>query len=210
VLASALTAVGDEMNKYAAECIRLVPVQMIETDSAGYERRFRECYDSLSAGSRPEERVKQARDSARIRNWNRAILEIGGALGWMSDSAGVPFEFHRAAVWLTGGLPVAGRNGQLLIGLRCFLRGDPHGPDALQGSAALRLYAGRSGCKGFLESDFRWEKGINPRGLLKTGGEMNVGDGIWVEASMTVTGDEREVADISHSLTIRFGTPEER
>lgn len=168
---------------------------------ASFKKSLDEEYDDLIIG---------AREEAKLRNWNKSILELGIAgVATSMDATYKHFLQNKYGVWLTGGLPLWGEAGQIVFGGRGYLeRGTENTLDQSRGSIAVRGYIGNNSMKGFVEVDWTSIKNELPVFELSIGGEVNVINGIWVEILAGISKQKKQLTTLTNSFNIRLATPE--
>ncbi len=154
--------------------------------------------------------IARAREQAKRSNWNKTIVELGLAgLASSPDSLAKNLSAARYACWLTAGFPVLGQSGQLLFALKATL---DRGTDNLlnRGNCAIasRGYFGENGYKGFLEGDWQIGDELLPSYTARLGGELNVANGIWLDASFGIQAIGTGESKFTSALNLRFATPE--
>lgn len=157
-----------------------------------------------------DEKIASVREKAKARNWNKSILELGIAgVATSMDSTFKHLMQNKYGLWLTGGFPLLGEKGQIVIGLKALLRRSQENKlDQGSGSMALRSYIGSNRLKGFLEADWTAVKNELPIFGLNAGGEFNVINGIWIDLSVGVSKKKYQYATLTSSFNIRLATPE--
>lgn len=154
--------------------------------------------------------IEKSRREAKLRNWNKPILELGIAgVATSMDATYKHFLQNKYGVWLTGGLPLIGESGQIVFGGRgCLERGTENKLDQSSGSMAVRGYIGNNSMKGFVEVDWTAIKNELPVFEMAIGGEFNVINGIWVEILAGVSKQKKQLTTLTNSFNIRLATPD--
>ena len=128
--------------------------------------------------------VKRARENAL---WNANVFDLALAVrSSSSDSPGQHARFDGVAEWATKGWAL-GRTAQLLIGARGAYERDADNLATSDlrgaGDAAVRLYAGSNEYKLLAEAQGTGRSSAVPRWLANIGGELQVADVMWLQAS---------------------------
>lgn len=170
------------------------------------------CFRSERAGidSDFNTMIANAREQAKRMNWNKTILELGLAgLASSPDSLAKNLSAEKYAFWLTAGFPLLGQSGQLLIALQATLdRGNDHILNHGNFAVASRGYFGENGYKGFLEGDWQLGDEQLPSFTAILGGELNLTNGIWLDASFGIQRTGVGEAKFVSAMNLRFATPE--
>ncbi|MBI5021982.1 MAG: hypothetical protein HZB59_11155 [Ignavibacteriales bacterium] len=204
ILQSTLISVGRELDSLSLEWIKSLPIEVL-SDSAS----FNEEYDKFLSPSYSN-KIKEAREEAKKRNWNKPILEFAVAGSAVSpDSTLKRFSQSAYAFWLTGGFLFLEEDGQIVFGLNGLARrSESNKIDDMRGSFALRGYYGSNSIKGFIECDWKAVKKDLPYFCLNAGGELNLLNGVWVDCALGIIKQSNEEAKFTSSLNIKIATPE--
>ncbi len=171
---------------------------------------FKATQQALVAGY--DAAIVRSRDEAKKKAWNKSIVELGLAIvGSSKDSLAKNLLASRLGLWATGGFALFGAHDQTLIGMKASLGRDAAGAlKQAEGSVALRSYYGENTGKGFLEADWTLKKAEAPAYLVSAGGELDLANGIWVEATLGLVKRGAEDPKISTSFNIKVATPESK
>ncbi|MBA4312237.1 MAG: hypothetical protein C0417_06375 [Chlorobiaceae bacterium] len=204
ILQLTLISTGHELDSLSLEWLKSLPVEVL-SDSASFSKEY-DKFLSPTYGNR----IKEAREEAKKRNWNKSILEFAVAGSAVSpDSTLKRFSQSGYAFWLTGGFPFLGEDGQIVFGLKgAARRSETNGIDDMQASFGLRSYYGSNNVKGFLECDWKAVKKQFPYFGFNAGGELNVLNGIWIDCSLGIIKQSNEEAKFTSSLNIKIAIPE--
>jgi hypothetical protein len=146
----------------------------------------------------------------KIRNWNASRLDIGFAWVGQSSSEGLSsVEFGRFSTWLTGALKIH-KGGQLLLGGNLTLPRSEGDSTRIQYSVSLRYFAGTRDFRGFIETQYRYnrfeldEKSL----LLNLGAEFRLGNSFWVVAGAGLDnylGLDKPIHKLVSNIDLRYG-----
>lgn len=159
-----------------------------------------------------EAAIVRARDKAKKESWNKPIFEAGlAAVGSSKDSLAKNLLASRYGVWLTRGFSLFGQNDQTLLGFKGLLGRNSKGELTQgEGSFAFRSYYGENSEKGFVEADWTFNSEMSPSFSFRIGGEIDIANGFWVDASFGVMKKGIDDSKIVTSLNFRIATPELR
>ncbi|MGZ5248095.1 MAG: hypothetical protein ACXWV5_13425 [Flavitalea sp.] len=146
----------------------------------------------------------------KIRNWNASRLDVGVAWVGQSSSGGLSsVEFGRFSTWLTGALKVH-KGGQLLLGGNLTLPRSEGDISRIQWSMSLRYFAGTRDYRGFIETQYLFnrfeldEKSL----LLNLGAEFRLGNSFWVVVGAGLDnylGLEKPIQKLVSNIDLRYG-----
>lgn len=209
-----LIGVAREINALETGCAELIPADapfLSDEEQMRWQAVRDSCRDALLGRRNSlDQRIADIRDEAKAEGWNKAIIEAGLALrGTSDDSLAKDVALDRYGVWLTAGLPLSERNGQLLLGIQAStMRGEGGSFSVHSGSLSLRGYYGENGQKGYLEAQWLAATEELPSALVSLGGEMNLTNGFWVDVSAGLEAHAGERRTLRTSLNFRLATPE--
>lgn len=201
------------INDIETEALKQIPADPFLDDSS--KAQADSLYDAFKASKQSqisgyEAEIVSVRDKAKKESWNKPILEAGLAVvGNSKDSLAKNLLASKYGVWITRGFSVFGQNDQTLIGLKGLLGRNTNGElKQGEGSLALRYYYGENSEKGFLEADWTFNSEMNPAYSVSIGGELDVANGFWLDASFGMIKKGVDDPKITSSLNIRIATPE--
>jgi hypothetical protein len=152
--------------------------------------------------------IAAERETAKLRNWNKPIVEVGLAFaGASSDSMHLSgIVGTKAALWLVGAGGIDDW-GQWVIGLNATLyRKDSGKFSGVDGSLSSRLYAGENAYKGFIQFESQIADG-DLQNLMQLGGELRLYGIIWADFSAGVQKTGSNKPTFTSNFNLRFGTP---
>jgi hypothetical protein len=165
--------------------------------------------DSIKIADRLlEESIVAVHELAKLRNWNKPIIEVGLAISGSSSESKVTKGIigTRAAMWFVG----AGNIdtwGQWVLGLNTTLRRNESGKfSAFDGTLSSRIYAGENIYKGLIQFESEIHDG-NLRNLLQLGGEVRFYEILWLDYTAGILKAGSDPITFTSSLNIRMGTP---
>jgi hypothetical protein len=156
------------------------------------------------------QKIDDTRKKYKELNWNKTIWEAGLAiLGTTIDSTIKKIQSQKYGLWSTAAFPLS-TNGQILFAGKIILgrdSTDSFNTDALDGSFISRGYLGNNSYKAYLEID--WNT-LNKKSnfISKLGTELNILNGLWVNASIGLQSASGQDSRIVSSFGISFATPE--
>lgn len=209
-----LYRIGREINDVQAEANRIYignPALFEDLPQAEQAKRreMAEAYVDSALGRRADDTILQARDEAKQRLWNAEILEFAFASKFhAADSTISALRASSHAVWVTWGLPL-GSPGMILMGGRGMVRENAASSvDLFTVSGSLRAYYGTETFKGFLEASGSWASDLLPRFNANLGGELNLLNGLWLDATVGIESEGARGQFIRTAWNLRFATPE--
>ncbi|MBI5216189.1 MAG: hypothetical protein HY960_10595 [Ignavibacteriae bacterium] len=193
--------VYNEIIKQCALELKIDEFNMTETDNIVID----EC-----ASKRVDMKIEEMRDSVKMNNWNKTIIELGIAVAAFStDSVLKNYSLAKHGLWVTGGFPLFGDDVQLLINLHTNIqRNQLQQWTEWEMNGVFRGYYGSNSAKGFLEGDFIGKYQHELAFGIATGFELNVLNGVWVEGSLHWQKEEQQEDVLTTSFNVRFATPE--
>ncbi|PLX24058.1 MAG: hypothetical protein C0600_13780 [Ignavibacteria bacterium] len=203
---------GKVMSDFGTQCLE-ENTEWALLDDEDRDQRIKQCAkEKLTSATRvpADKSIAAIREKAKQDAWNEAILEIGAALAAQSqDSLAANLMSSSYSAWLTWAQPFLGEKGQLLLGMKGRADRNGYGGDWFsEASIALRGYFGTNSFKGFLEGDFLARDDRSPAVSAAAGIEVNLSNGIWIDASAGLEKVASRSAAITHDVSLRIATPE--
>ncbi len=183
-----------------------------DTASAKYEatmKGIREIMDEHVDISK----ISAFREKIKKDNWNKMVWDLGFASVFNSKDSLIKnlSAASKLGGWSTLGLPVFGKNGQLLLGVNGQLKDS--GTNKLNvGLVGLgtRLYYGSNDTKGFLEAEFNAQTHQLPYYRLSIGIEGTFLDGLWINFGLGVKKEAGKKAEFNPTINFLFGNGERK
>jgi hypothetical protein len=141
-------------------------------------------------------------------HWNAAIWDVGIAtLQTSKDSLIKNLQFSKIGLWTTGGIPMFGTKGQLLIG------GKIEAQDSVKWqtnfSLGSRLYYGSNDTKAYIQGEYKYQS--NAGGAdFGLGCVFNISNGLWGQAAINIVIDAAGKVSYMPSFNIGFGTGDKK
>lgn len=203
---------GKVMTDFGTECLENNEDWALLGNEAR-DARIKQCAKEKLASAKRipvDKSIAAIRDKAKQDAWNEAILEIGAALAAQSqDSLAANLISSSYSAWFTWAQPFLGEKGQLLLGMKGRADRNGYGEDWFsEASVALRGYFGTNSFKGYLEGDLVTRDDRPPTVSAAAGIEVNLSNGIWIDASAGLEKVSSQPAAITHDVSLRFATPE--
>ena len=210
LLTDALIQVGHQLGAKEIECSK-----SIQIDPVLHPEEWARAIDSCltpAVTAKYDSIVEATRESAKRRNWNKTLWEMGLAeLASTPDSSVKRLQAQKYGMWSTLALPLFSTRGQILVGLRALVERDSDNVlDRWNGSVVVRGYYGKNDVKGFAEGDWDFRTHAFPTVTASLGVEFSVGNGIWVEGFAGLSTISGQGAKFTTGLNLRFGTPESK
>lgn len=146
----------------------------------------------------------------KAENWNASRLDFAMAyVAQSNDDLISNAQFSSFSTWLTGALRVH-RGGQLLVGANVVLPRSVNDSSRVNFSGNLRYYVGTQHFRGFLESQYKFEKyePVEKTVLINLGTEFRIGNRFWVVASVGLNNyltEKDPVNKLISSIDLRYG-----
>ncbi len=149
--------------------------------------------------------AKRAQEDAL---WNASVFDLAfGIRGSAVDSTGSGMQFDGVAGWLTRGWAL-GHGRQLLLGAHAAYERDFSDTTTTDlkgtGDIALRLYAGSNRYKALGEIQATARASTDPKVLGKIGGELQLAESIWIEASLGYQSEGSSEGKVVSSFKLKF------
>jgi hypothetical protein len=169
----------------------------------------KEAQDSIAIATRElDSKIAAVREEAKLRNWNKSIIEAGIAIAGASPEStrARGIVGTRAAFWFVGAGSFS-TWGQWVLGLNTTLRRNSAGKfSAIDGALSGRIYAGENIYKGYVQFESEIQD-HELKNLLLIGGEARLFGTFWIDYAAGIQKAGSNPVTFTSNLNVRMGTP---